>query len=38
MLKLFLLSTVVTVTTTTLTGLYEDVYLLRLGLVKLNKM
>ena len=35
MLKLFLLSTVMTVATTTLTGLYKYVYLIRLGLVKL---
>ena len=35
MLKLFLLSTVMTVATTTLTRLYKDVYLPRLGLVKL---
>ena len=35
MLKLFLLSTVMTVATTTLTGLYKDVCLPRLGLVKL---
>ena len=37
MLKLFLLSTIMTVATTTMTGLYKDVYLHRLhvGLVKL---
>ena len=35
MSKLFLLSTVMTVATTTLTGLYKDVYLPRQGLVKL---
>ena len=34
MLKLFLLSTVMAVAKTTLTGLYKDVYLPRLGLVK----